>query len=749
MKQAGFVLSAALAVLSAGAASIESRTEPREFTNSTDKVFRYRWAEKTPADGSKVPLVIFLHGAGERGDNNVSQLHHGVADIVAWLDANEPGFKFFAGQVPTGKLWVDVSWSSTSHTMPVEPSETMSLLLEFMDTLLADPTVDANRVYATGISMGGYGTWDLISRRPEVFAAAIPICGGADLAQAPKLASMPIWTFHGSKDTSVPVCRSRNMVSALWAVGSDAHYWEHPDAPHNVWTRTYQNNEVLTWFFSQTKSASSGGGSSGGGDTPVVGPTETDLGNVRLESETFSLAAQTSGAVKKNAATFTIAPGAGKGGLDRIVATGSSTTANAHLDIGEFRREGNSVLDIHAQSASLLGQSAVGTAGTVNVTSTNGVVAIGEGATGSISTAIVPWARGAVSGSAADAQWTHLVTYDAANGFRFLEPETDYQTYSYAQDNAVPTEGANVRVTAAGVVDFAGSPSVNSLSMLSTPSAATTVYVTNGTMRIASGVLDLSSNKDYTTVNGSFDFGAATGYVTYYHAKKAVLAGSIAGTDVVIADNAIDQSASNAGKGLLTVSAGGTFTGDLYVNGSATITGASFIPSGARTGNVMVNGKLFVDAPTINGLYGSGTIDKPYTGTKTFTLGDNDADGDFSGTIMNTKGNYSFLKKGTGTQKFGGSVAIGGQFNVSAGTVELTGTLSCGPISIAPGAAFVIDFPERISADARLFVKSTTSLEGIAFTKGDNVEYMELREDGTELWAKPRARGFVIAIASR
>ena len=745
MKKTGFLLSVALAALSAGAASIESRTEAREYTNSTDKVFRYRWAEKTPADGSKVPLVIFLHGAGERGDNNVSQLHHGVADIVAWLDANEAGFKFFAGQVPTGKLWVDVSWSSTSHTMPVEPSETMGLLLEFMDTLLADESVDTNRVYATGISMGGYGTWDLISRRPEVFAAAIPICGGADLAQAPKLASMPIWTFHGSKDTSVPVCRSRNMMSALWAVGSDAHYWEHPDAPHNVWTRTYQNSEVLTWFFAQTKSASSGGGS-GGGDTPVVGPTETDLGDVRLESETFTLAAQTSGAVKKNAATFTIAPGADKGGLDRIVATGSSTTANAHLDIGEFVREGNSVLDIHAQSASLLGQSAVGTAGTVNVTSTNGVVAIGEGATGSISTAIVPWARGAVSGSAADAQWTDLVTYDTANGFRFLEPETDYQTYSYAQDNAVPTEGANVRVTAAGVVDFAGSPSVNSLSMLSTPSAATTVYVTNGTMRIASGVLDLSSNKDNTTVNGNIDFGDATGYITYYHAKKAALAGSISGKDVVIADTAIDESAA---KGLLTVSAGGTFTGDLYVNGSATITGASFIPSGARTGNVIVNGKLFIDAPTINGLYGSGTIDKPYTGTKTFTLGDNDADGDFSGTITNTKGNYAFLKKGSGTQKFGGSVTIGGQFNVSAGTVELTGTLACGSISIASGAAFVIDFPERVTAEARLFVKSTTSLEGIAFTKGDNVEYMELRENGTELWAKPRAPGFVIAIATR
>ncbi len=749
-KAVGFLLSM-LVVCAAWAANIETRTEAREYVRAdgTGIVFRYRWAEKTPADGSKVPLVFFLHGAGERGDNNVSQLHHGVADIVAWLDANEAGFKFVAGQVPVGKRWVEVDWGSSAHTMPVEPSETMTSLLEFMDTLLADESVDTNRVYATGISMGGYGTWDLISRRPEVFAAAIPICGGADLAQAPKLASMPIWTFHGSKDTSVPVSRSRNMMSALWAVGSDAHYWEHPDAPHNVWTRTYQNDEVLTWFFAQTKSASSGGGS--GGDTPTVGPTEIDLGDVRLESETFTLAAQSAGAIKNSAGSFAIAPGAGMGGLDRIVVTGSASTANAHLDIGEFVREGNALLDVHAQSASLLGQAVVGTVGTVNVTYTNGVAAIGEGVTGSISTAVVPWARGAISGSAADVQWTQLVTYDAETGFRFLEPETDYQTYSYVQDNAVPTDGANVRVTAPGVVDFAGSSSVNSLSMLSSPSATTTVYVTNGTMRIASGVLDLSSSKDNATVNGNFDFGEATGYITYYHAKKAALAGSIAGTDVVIADSAIDQSASAAGKGLLTVSASGTFTGDLYVNGSATITGSSFVPSGARKGNVIVNGKLFVDAPTINGLYGSGIVDKPYTGTKTFTLGDNDADGDFSGTIVNSKGNYSFLKKGTGSQKFGGAVTVGGQFNVSAGTIELTGTLACGQISIASGASFVINFEERASmssASARKFITSTTSMEGLAFEKGENVQSIELRENGTELWATPRVTGFAITIAN-
>ena len=103
------------------------------------------------------------------------------------------------------------------------------------------------------IPLLGYGTWDILSRRPEVFAAAMPICGGGDVAQAQKIAKVPIWTFHGSADGAVPVCRSRNMVSALWAAGSNAHYREYPDAGHNVWGRTYGDAEVLNWFFKQKK----------------------------------------------------------------------------------------------------------------------------------------------------------------------------------------------------------------------------------------------------------------------------------------------------------------------------------------------------------------------------------------------------------------------------------------------------------------------------------------------------------------
>jgi len=504
--------------------------------------------------------------------------------------------------------------------------------------------------------------------------------------------------------------------------------------------RTYKNSDILKWFFAQTKTTASGGS---GGDTPVLGPTENDLGDVRLESESFTLQALATGPLTDHAETFTIAPGADKGGLDRIVAKGGAGYANAHLDIHEFFREGNAVLDIHA-AENLLGNAALGTAGTANITCSYGVTAVGSGSEGTKSAPVVPWARGALSSDDKDAAWTQLVTF-GDNGFRFLDPETEYETLASAQTGVVPTSGANVRVTASGVVDFAGDCSVNSFAMLSSPSAAATVYVTNGTMRIASGVLDLSV-WNTVSVKGNFDFGDATAYITSCGQKQATLDGSISGRDIVFAENLLDAS---SGKGLLVVKATASFTGDVYVNGSVTIPFGSFMPCGQRSGNVQVNGKLLIDGGTINGLFGNGIVDKPYTGTRTLVVGDNNADGDFAGTLLNSKGNFSFTKIGEGTQRLGGPVTIGGDFSVNGGKVVLTGTLSAKSVNVANVASLVIDFPERVTAEARLFVKSTSSLAGVAFTKGDNVEYVELREDGTELWAKPRDPGFVIAIASK
>ena len=233
-------------------------TRAREFVGANGAVFRYRWAEKLPKDGGKVPLVLFLHGAGERGTDNSAQLRHGVKELLGWLDAHENGYRLVAGQVPPGKRWVEVNWGATSHKMPPKPSETMALQIELLDRLLADPATDRTRVYVTGISMGGYGTWDLACRRPETFAAALPICGGGDAEQAEKIARLPIWTFHGSADRAVPVCRSRNMMSALWAAGSNAHYREYPDAGHGVWNETYRDDAVLSWFFRQRRKPADG-----------------------------------------------------------------------------------------------------------------------------------------------------------------------------------------------------------------------------------------------------------------------------------------------------------------------------------------------------------------------------------------------------------------------------------------------------------------------------------------------------------
>lgn len=254
MKAAVFFLAVAVCqICCATAKTLEERTEAREFKGSGGKVFRYRWAEKKAKDGSKVPLVVFLHGAGERGCDNFSQLRHGVGELIGYLDAAEKGFMLVAGQVPKGKRWVEVNWGAKSHSMSEAPSETLGLLIEFVDELLAGGKVDRRRVYVTGISMGGYGTWDLICRRPEIFAAAIPVCGGGDRTRAGKIRSVPVWAFHGSADKAVPVSRSRDMVSALWKAGANAHYREYPDAGHNVWSRTYGDKEVLGWFFRQRR----------------------------------------------------------------------------------------------------------------------------------------------------------------------------------------------------------------------------------------------------------------------------------------------------------------------------------------------------------------------------------------------------------------------------------------------------------------------------------------------------------------
>ena len=112
-------------------------------------------------------------------------------------------------------------------------------------------SIDATRLYVTGLSMGGYGTWDALQRYPDRFAAAVPICGGGDVKQAKKIAQIPIWAFHGDKDTAVPVERTRSMIAALKEAGGMPKYTEYPDVGHDSWTATYKDPALHEWMFAQ------------------------------------------------------------------------------------------------------------------------------------------------------------------------------------------------------------------------------------------------------------------------------------------------------------------------------------------------------------------------------------------------------------------------------------------------------------------------------------------------------------------
>ncbi len=228
-------------------------TEPRVFERDGAKLL-YRWHAPAKLEaGRRYPLVILFHGAGERGDDNVAQLVHGATELLNYAKKTGEEVFFIAGQVPRNQQWVDTPWAQKYHSMSVEPSASMKLALALVDDVRANLPVDPARIYATGISMGGYGTWDAVQRRPGLFAAALPICGGGDTACAMRIRDVPIWCFHGDADGAVPVCRSRNMVAALWAVDGKIRYREYPGVGHNCWARTYGDDAVLAWLFSQRK----------------------------------------------------------------------------------------------------------------------------------------------------------------------------------------------------------------------------------------------------------------------------------------------------------------------------------------------------------------------------------------------------------------------------------------------------------------------------------------------------------------
>lgn len=222
---------------------------------------------KNPVAGTKYPLILFLHGAGERGDDNGKQLMAN-AGATAWAtDAHQTKHPAYviAPQCPADKQWVDTDWTKGSYsTTTVAISNQLTTALEIADAVAKEFDTDPARQYITGLSMGGYGTWDAILRNPTRFAAAIPVCGAGDPSKADLIKDLPIWTAHGDADPVVPVSGSRDMVTALKAVGTTIKYSEYPGVQHDAWTMTYANEELIDWLFTNKKDLPAGMGGSGG-----------------------------------------------------------------------------------------------------------------------------------------------------------------------------------------------------------------------------------------------------------------------------------------------------------------------------------------------------------------------------------------------------------------------------------------------------------------------------------------------------
>ena len=205
--------------------------------------------------GEMYPLVLFLHGAGERGVDNEKQLEVGFKRMFE--DVTSPIYDaiIVAPQCPEGAQWVMTPWANGNYVVDNVPeSRELECVCGILDECRDTYNIDEDRVYVTGLSMGGFGTWDMLARHGSRFAAGIPVCGGGDPSRAKDLKRIPIWTFHGSSDDAVPVAGTRAMFSAIKKEGGEQiGYTEFDGAGHNVWDDVYSDRQVIDWLFAQSR----------------------------------------------------------------------------------------------------------------------------------------------------------------------------------------------------------------------------------------------------------------------------------------------------------------------------------------------------------------------------------------------------------------------------------------------------------------------------------------------------------------
>jgi predicted peptidase len=233
------------------------------FIRGTDTL-RYRMMLPLNYDAKKqYPMLLFLHGAGERGTNNEVQLVHGsklFADSANRL--RFPAIVIFP-QCPYTDFWARIKpvkpmTDSTPNVIEYptdwQTGKSLAMVSQLLDSFAASGPVDTQRIYVGGLSMGGMGTFEILWRKPGFFAAAFPICGGGNVTTATIYGNnFPIWVFHGQKDPVVDVNDSRKMVAALQAAAAKVKYTEYPEVKHDSWNNAFAEPDLMLWLFNQKR----------------------------------------------------------------------------------------------------------------------------------------------------------------------------------------------------------------------------------------------------------------------------------------------------------------------------------------------------------------------------------------------------------------------------------------------------------------------------------------------------------------
>lgn len=232
--------------------------EKRVYVSSQGDSLNYRLlCPEVEKSGKKYPLVLFLHGAGERGNDNQKQLVHGGQMWLNPVNREEYPAFVLCPQCPKEYYWAysNRPKSFVPADMPIleSPTRIVSTLLELLESYLSLPQVDRNRVYVMGLSMGGMATFDLAIRYPDIFAAAVPICGVVNPSRLSAATTVSFRIYHGDADNVVPVEGSRQAYKALKKAGAKVKYIEFPGVTHGSWNPAFNDVELLKWLFKQKK----------------------------------------------------------------------------------------------------------------------------------------------------------------------------------------------------------------------------------------------------------------------------------------------------------------------------------------------------------------------------------------------------------------------------------------------------------------------------------------------------------------